>query len=270
MVRLVFRPYTQVRRTICTSVSLRASTRVSSGFALLRHSSPSFGSQHICSCEGNKSLTTRDAPVRANAIWVTCAQGFGTRVLAHILDSLVRVSRRVGSERIRTPKPRSTLESDNLGGAQRTARTPRRVPEHRPASKHTDSLASNDFTCYLTLSPKCFSSFPHGTCSLSVSRQYLALDGYHHPLHAPFPRNATRRSSKLWRRLDRHTGLSPSRTWISIELTVHRRRSPDKTTIPPPGGVGLSIKLMPLHSPLLGQSLLVSFPPLNNMLKFSG
>ena len=49
MVRLVFRPYTQVRRTICTSVSLRASTRVSSGFALLRHSSPSFGSQQVCS-----------------------------------------------------------------------------------------------------------------------------------------------------------------------------------------------------------------------------
>ena len=90
----------------------------------------------------------------------------------------------------------------------------------RPASKHTDSLASNDFTCYLTLSPKCFSSFPHGTCSLSVSRQYLALDGYHHPLHAPFPRNATRRLSKLWRRLDSHTGLSPSGTWISIELAV--------------------------------------------------
>ncbi len=50
MVRLVFRPYTQVRRSICTSESLRASTRVSSGFALLRHSSPSFGSQQIRSC----------------------------------------------------------------------------------------------------------------------------------------------------------------------------------------------------------------------------
>ena len=49
MVRLVFRPYTQVKRTICTSVSLRASTRVSPGFTLLRHSSPSFGSQQICS-----------------------------------------------------------------------------------------------------------------------------------------------------------------------------------------------------------------------------
>src|SRR5687767_327906 len=41
MVRLVFRPYTQIRRTICTSVSLRAST-------LFRHRSPSFGSQQIC------------------------------------------------------------------------------------------------------------------------------------------------------------------------------------------------------------------------------
>ena len=46
MVRLVFRPYTQVRKAICTSAHLRASTRVSSGFALLRNSSPSFGSQH--------------------------------------------------------------------------------------------------------------------------------------------------------------------------------------------------------------------------------
>ena len=49
MVRLVFRPYTQIWRSICTSEPLRASTRVSSGFTLFRHSSPSFGSQHICS-----------------------------------------------------------------------------------------------------------------------------------------------------------------------------------------------------------------------------
>ena len=49
MVRLVFRPYTQIWRSICTSEPLRASTRVSSGFTLFRHSSPSFGSQHACS-----------------------------------------------------------------------------------------------------------------------------------------------------------------------------------------------------------------------------
>ena len=161
--------------------------------------------------------------MRANAIWVTCAQGFGTRVLAHILDSLVRVSRRVGSERVRTPKPRSTGWNDNREGTPR-GHTPNDEYQNRgPASKHTDSLASNDFTYYLTFSPKCFSSFPHGTCSLSVSRQYLALDGYHHPLHAPFPRNATREPSKPWRRLDSHTGLSPSTTSISIELAVQRQ-----------------------------------------------
>jgi hypothetical protein len=32
----------------------------------------------------------------------------------------------------------------------------------------------------------------------------------------------------------------------------------------------LKFELFPLHSPLLGESLLVSFPPLIDMLKFSG
>ena len=176
--------------------------------------------------------------------------------------------------RIRAHKNAKTSAHDTALAARKRhaqrAHTPQRAPRRGPASKHTDSLASNDFTCYLTLSPKYFSSFPHGTCSLSVSRQYLGLEGYHLPLHAPFPRNATREPSKLRHRPDSHTGLSPSATSISIELAVQRRRLPDKTTIPQPGGIGLSIKLLPLHSPLLRQSLLVSFPPLNNMLKFSG
>ena len=50
MVRLVFRPYTQLRRSICTSESLRSSIRVSPDFDLARHSSPSFGSQRVRSC----------------------------------------------------------------------------------------------------------------------------------------------------------------------------------------------------------------------------
>lgn len=54
-VRLVFRPYTQLRRPICTSESLRTSTGVSSGFVPTGNSSPSFGSQrgrsrYTCSC----------------------------------------------------------------------------------------------------------------------------------------------------------------------------------------------------------------------------
>src|SRR5262249_16335492 len=47
MVRLVFRPYTKLRRSICTLEPLQSSTRVSSGFDLASHSSPSFGSQHV-------------------------------------------------------------------------------------------------------------------------------------------------------------------------------------------------------------------------------
>ena len=65
MVRLVFRHYTQVLRSICTSESLRASTRVSPGFALLRHSSPSFGSQHLRSNSNLLSKTHDRSMVQA-------------------------------------------------------------------------------------------------------------------------------------------------------------------------------------------------------------
>src|SRR5690349_23600128 len=105
MVRLVFRPYTQIRRTICTSVSLRASTRVSPGFTLFRHRSPSFGSQQICYYSNlpqanDRSIVPptrgRDSYLRLlRALYFHYASGFVTQILAYMLDSLVRVSRRV-------------------------------------------------------------------------------------------------------------------------------------------------------------------------------
>lgn len=49
----------------------------------------------------------------------------------------------------------------------------------------------NNFKYFLTLFSKFFSSFPHGTCSLSVSRQYLALDEIYHPFRTAFPSNST-------------------------------------------------------------------------------
>jgi len=63
MVRLVFRPYTQFRRSICTSESLRTSIRVSPDFVLTRHSSPSFGSQRVrsgCASSRDESETPRE------------------------------------------------------------------------------------------------------------------------------------------------------------------------------------------------------------------
>jgi len=45
----------------------------------------------------------------------------------------------------------------------------------------------------ITLFSKFFSSFPHGTCSLSVSCTYLALDESYHPLWAAIPNSLTLR-----------------------------------------------------------------------------
>ena len=104
MVRLVFRPYTQVWRTICTSVSLRASTRVSPGFTLLKHSSPSFGSYQICSYSNpsQKIKVGRCCPCYGSHLVLpfSAPMSFCTRKLAYVIDSLVRVSRRVSTNHL--------------------------------------------------------------------------------------------------------------------------------------------------------------------------
>ena len=69
----------------------------------------------------------------------------------------------------------------------------------------------SNFKYFLTLFSKCFSSFPHGTCSLSVSRPYLALDGIYHPFRAAVPSNSTRRKRIMDDTGSRsRTGFSPS------------------------------------------------------------
>jgi len=71
--------------------------------------------------------------------------------------------------------------------------------------------------------------------------------GYH-PLRRPVPRD------------------------LSLEIAVARAmtRGLEATTSCPAWSKNFRLELFPLHSPLLRESLLVSFPPLNNMLKFSG
>ena len=66
-------------------------------------------------------------------------------------------------------------------------------------------------------------------------------------------------------------GYDPLRLAVS---TTNYTRSPLRnsfqTTIRHLKGADFHIELIPLHSPLLRESLLVSFPPLSYMLKFSG
>ena len=72
-----------------------------------------------------------------------------------------------------------------------TTRLAERPPESRRNIANCIRFPSNGFTHFLTLFSKFFSSFPHGTCSLSVSCQYLALDGVYHQFWAAFPSNPT-------------------------------------------------------------------------------
>ena len=72
--------------------------------------------------------------------------------------------------------------------------------EHAVSTINTGSkrFPFDNFTYCLTLFSKFFSSFPHGTCSLSVSRRYLALDGIYHPFWTAFPNNPTRWKCITW------------------------------------------------------------------------
>ena len=144
MVRLVFRPYTQVRRSICTLESLRASTRVSPGFALLRHSSPSFGSQHVCSHSNlfpEEAWSVGGAPDRDptsarpedKPLLSFRAGGSTPRALAHMLDSLVRVSRRVVEKHFVRDLPRLLTSPDT----ESIARQGQRFPRCRTSNKAT-------------------------------------------------------------------------------------------------------------------------------------
>ena len=100
-------------------------------------------------------------------------------------------------------------------------------PEHAAGREAGVSLGApaasvpfplNNFKYFLTLFSKFFSSFPHGTCSLSVSRQYLALDGIYHLIWAAFPSNPTLREPLVERRKHAPTGFSPSSTAPSRAL----------------------------------------------------
>ena len=78
------------------------------------------------------------------------------------------------------------------------------------------------FQVLFTLFSKYFSSFPHGTCSLSVSHQYLALDGIYHPLRAAIPNNSTRRKHTVRIESRHERGYHPPRRSVPGDLTQFR------------------------------------------------
>ena len=55
-----------------------------------------------------KPFTEDQGRLAGHALYFHCARGLATRVLAHVSDSLVRVSRRVGCARAHQPGSRAT------------------------------------------------------------------------------------------------------------------------------------------------------------------
>ena len=237
----------------------------------------------------------------SHLVHVCCALGFLAQRLARTLHSLVRVSRRGVQEHFvcvstvrhlagkctiaprshaRGPTSRrSSCDTPARALARAENDADRQMDRARPSvgteearPRHTalERLPFKQFQVLFAVISNFFSSFPHGTCSLSVSRPYLALAGIYPPLRAAIPNYSTLERRSVRRGVG-ITGLSPS-------MALHSNRvcpplgleSPSQTTIHSPEGRDLNVELFGVQSPLLTKSLLFSFPPLNKMLQSSG
>ncbi|KAK8501446.1 hypothetical protein V6N13_122808, partial [Hibiscus sabdariffa] len=186
---------------------------VSSGFAPLRHSSPSFGSRQACS-HSNPSQKIKTP-------WSVFQDGPDGEPAGRRPEHAGAEARRDGAcwvPRSRRRRLHGRIKGPGLGRhhdpRRSTPRADRRTGSRRSTSDRGASPAPirfppDNFKHSLTLFSKSFSSFPRGTCSLSVSRPYLALDGIYRPIRAAFPNNPTRRQRLVVRQGPGTTGLSP-------------------------------------------------------------
>jgi hypothetical protein len=102
----------------------------------------------------------------------------------------------------------------------------------------------------------CFSPFPHGTRSLSVTRESLALEGGPPGFTPDYSGRALLRNSTTHRSSSSPTGLSPSLAGRSKPLRLTSRYASVGPTTPRPQGPRFG--LYPVRSPLLGASRLIS------------
>lgn len=145
---------------------------------------------------------------------------------------------------------------------------------------------SQSFPCWrfqvlLTLFSEFFASFPRGTCLLSVSHQIFSLRWSLPPALGCTLKQPDSEEWKyvlvdqLKKNYDHLRDYHP--LWCSVPRDFdHSDHTRNATLIRLQFGCRcylhqiLGLGLFPLHSQLLWESLLVSFPPLNDMLKFRG
>ena len=112
-----------------------------------------------------------------------------------------------------------------------------------------------DFRIYFTPLPGFFSPFPHGTGSLSVDYEYLALEDGPPIFRQDFTCPALLVASLVPPSIFRVRGCHPLRPTF-----------PDRST----KSTAKSCRLVPFRSPLLWESRLLSVPPGTEMFQFSG
>ena len=126
-----------------------------------------------------------------------------------------------------------------------------------PSSRYRDSdcLYACGFRICFTPLPGFFSPFPHGTGSLSVDHEYLALEDGPPIFRQDFTCPALLLSRLVPQSSLRLRGYHPLRPAFpdrSPEITAKSRR------------------LLPFRSPLLWESRLISVPPATKMFQFTG
>ncbi|KAI3475083.1 hypothetical protein L1887_63567 [Cichorium endivia] len=170
-------PLYPVRRTICTSVSLRPPPEFPLASPRSGHSSPSFGSRQACS-HSNPSQKIKTPLVRVSrrAEWGAHRPVPGARRYIAETARAANHDRRDGI-------------STSLSTARALAAAPIRTGP-RPDPFHL-SLAGNLF-------------------AIGLTPGYLALDGIYRPIGAAFPNNPPRRQRLVVRQGPGTTGLSPS------------------------------------------------------------
>src|SRR4051794_18224515 len=97
----------------------------------------------------------------------------------------------------------------------------------RHTRRCSDHLLARGFKFYFTPLPGCFSPFPHGTSSLSVTREYLALEGGPPRFRPRFT------AAVLLRNFDRQvSALSPTgRLPSMVRGSTRLRLEPDLVTV---------------------------------------
>jgi hypothetical protein len=113
-----------------------------------------------------------------------------------------------------------------------------------------------------------FSPVPHGTRSLSVTRESLALEGGPPSFTPDYSCRALLRNFTTITTSSSLTGLSPSAAPLSSGLRLTSVTAYVSPTTPFPQGE--RFRLCPFRSPLLRASQLISLPPGTEMFQFPG